>query len=398
MAAQNGRRSLLLRLTASAVICGMVVAVASKGLAADGPQVRWVDDASGQPVAVEVMGLAPQQIAALQKLSPESSHWSAVLAVFVDGVGAEVPPILGRYGVEGDRLRFTPQFAFRLGMTYRVEFRAPEGGDAAPLVVRRQTAPRPAALPTRVVAIYPSAEVLPENHLRFYIHFSAPMSAGQAYSHVRLLTDDGRVVSRAFLEIGEELWDGQFMRLTLLFDPGRVKQGLKPREEFGPVLVAGQRYILRVDRGWQDAYGQPLVADFEKRFVAGPAVERAVDWQKWKIDPPPAGSRDRLVVRFDRPLDRALLLRMITVEGPQGQAVEGAVTLADQERTWLFEPAAAWQAGSHALVVDTALEDSAGNNLQRPFEVDVFQEVDARPGPELVRLPWRVEPPAAAGR
>jgi hypothetical protein len=89
---------------------------------------------------------------------------------------------------------------------------------------------------------------------------------------------------------------------------------------------------------------------------------------------------------------------MIAVEGPQGRPIEGAVTLADQERTWMFEPAAAWQAGEYALVVDTALEDSAGNNLQRPFEVDVFQQVDARPGPELVRLPWRVEPPAAAGR
>jgi len=396
MAARDAHRQSVLRVAAVLAALAGMAACSSASSAAEEPQIRWVDDAAGRPVAVEVAGLVPPQLEALRKLPPEDPQWPAVLAVFVDvdEAAVEVPPILGRYRLEGDRLRFTPRFAFRPGMTYRVQFRPP--GAEAPRVVRLRTAPPPPVPRTRVVAIYPSAAVLPENHLRFYVHFSAPMSAGQAYSHVQLLTEDGKVVSRAFLEIGEELWDGQFMRLTLLFDPGRVKQGLKPREEFGPVLVAGKRYILRVDRHWQDAAGQPLVADFEKQFTAGPAVETAVDYRSWKIDPPPAGSRQKLVVRLDRPLDRALLLRMITVEGPHGELVEGEVTLADEERTWMFEPAKAWQAGTHALVVDTALEDSAGNNLQRPFEVDVFRQVDARPGPELIRLPWTIGPPAAA--
>jgi hypothetical protein len=394
MAARDGHRQRELRV--AAVLVGLSGLATAFGAAAAEPlQLQWVDDATGRPVAVEVVGVAPPQVAAWRRLPPDDPSWPAVLAVYVDEAAAEVPPILGRYTIEGDRLRFTPHFAFRPAVTYRVEFRVP-GGEAAPLVMRRQVAPPPPSPATRVVAIYPSAEVLPENHLRFYIHFSAPMSAGQAYTHIQLLTEDGQVVPRAFLEIGEELWDAQFTRLTLLFDPGRVKQGLKPREEFGPVLVAGRRYILRIDRRWQDAAGQPLATDFEKRFAAGPAVETAVDYRKWRIDPPPAGSRQRLVVRLDRPLDRALLLRMITVEGPQGQAVEGEVSLADQERTWLFEPAVAWEAGPYALVVDTALEDSAGNNLQRPFEVDVFRQVDARPGPELVRVPWMVGPAAAS--
>lgn len=396
MGASDADRRAVLRMAAALAALAGMAACSAASSAADEPQIRWVDDAAGRPVAVEVAGLAATQLEALRKLLPEDPQWPAVLAVFVDvdEAAAEVPPILGRYAVEQDRVRFTPQFGFRPGMTYRVRFHPP--GAEAPRVVRLKTAPPPPSPRTRVVAIYPSAAVLPENHLRFYVHFSAPMSAGQAYSHVQLLTEDGKVVSRAFLEIGEELWDGQFMRLTLLFDPGRVKQGLKPREEFGPVLVAGKRYILRVDRHWQDAAGQPLEADFEKRFTAGPAVETAVDYRSWKIDPPPAGSRQKLVVRLDRPLDRALLLRMITVESPHGELVEGEVTLADEERTWMFEPAKAWQAGTHALVVDTALEDSAGNNLQRPFEVDVFRQVDARPGPELIRLPWSVGPPAAA--
>jgi len=41
-------------------------------------------------------------------------------------------------------------------------------------------------------------------------------------------------------------------------------------------------------------------------------------------------------------------------------------------------------------VIDTALEDSAGNNVARPFEIDVFDRVDQNPGPEFVRLPFTV--------
>ena len=73
------------------------------------------------------------------------------------------------------------------------------------------------------------------------------MAAGDAYEHVKLLKANGEVVTRAFLEIGEELWDGSGQRITLLFDPGRVKKGLSPRLQFGPVLEAGQTYRL-VDR------------------------------------------------------------------------------------------------------------------------------------------------------
>lgn len=383
----------------------LVFLVVAPALSAAPPSIRWVEEVPGRPMGIEVAGLAASQVEELAKLPPEDPRWPAILAVFVDtdsaatSPGDRLPPMLGRYAVEGESLRFTPRFAFRPGMTYRVEFRPPQAPPDAPSILQRLTTPPPPPTPpTRVVAIYPSSSVLPENQLRFYLHFSAPMSAGQAYRHIQLWTEDGRPVPRAFLEIGEELWDERFERLTLLFDPGRVKHGLKPREEFGPVLVAGQRYVLRVDHRWQDAAGQPLAADYEKRFTAGPAVETAVDVALWKIVPPPAGSRQPLVVQFDRPLDRALLLRMILVEGPAGQQIEGQITLTDAERTWSFHPADAWQAGNYALVVDTALEDSAGNNLRRPFEVDVFQQVDARPGPEWVRIPWTIGSPAGAGR
>src|SRR5438105_1654786 len=79
------------------------------------------------------------------------------------------------------------------------------------------------------------------------------MGRGAAYHHIRLLDATGRPVDAPFLELEEELWSNDGMRFTLLFDPGRIKRGLKPREELGPVLGAGKSYTLVIDGAWPDA-------------------------------------------------------------------------------------------------------------------------------------------------
>src|SRR3954463_1528646 len=57
----------------------------------------------------------------------------------------------------------------------------------------------------RLEAIYPSAELLPANHLKFYLHFSVPMREGVFLDHCQLLDDHGRVViAEPFRET--ELW------------------------------------------------------------------------------------------------------------------------------------------------------------------------------------------------
>ena len=65
---------------------------------------------------------------------------------------------------------------------------------------------KPNSVPPSVAAVYPSADVLPENLLKFYIHFSAPMSRGEAYQRIHLM-HEGSEVKDPFLELGEELWD-----------------------------------------------------------------------------------------------------------------------------------------------------------------------------------------------
>ncbi len=170
--------------------------------------------------------------------------------------------MLGHYSVADGTVRFIPRYPLRGGMQYIAQCRPGiilNPGHEGPPITSRYTAPQPPPTPRgRVTAVYPSADVLPENLLKLYVHFSTPMARGEAYRHVRLEDSAGRLVERPFLEIGEELWDPQGRRLTLLFDPGRIKRGLVPRQEEGPILEEGKAYTLRVDADWPDADGRPL--------------------------------------------------------------------------------------------------------------------------------------------
>src|SRR5260370_1316673 len=80
-----------------------------------------------------------------------------------------------------------------------------------------------------------TGERWPENDLKFYIHFSAPMSRGDSYKRIKLPDEKGKALDMPFLELDQDLWDSAAQRLTVFCDPGRIKRGLKPREEFGPV-------------------------------------------------------------------------------------------------------------------------------------------------------------------
>ena len=55
--------------------------------------------------------------------------------------------------------------------------------------------------------------------------------------------------------------------------------------------------------------------------------------------------------------------------------VNGRVDLAHHEREWRFTPATPWQPGEYRLVVDTALEDIAGNRIGQLFDIDIFDKV-----------------------
>jgi hypothetical protein len=301
-------------------------------------------------------------------------------SVFVDGAPAGSPALLGSESVAHGELIFRPRFPLQPGVKYRAEV-----STGATLLVELQ---RPAADHSpRIEAVYPSASVLPENLLKFYIHFSHAMSRGEAYQRIHLLDETGKAVDLPFLEIDEELWDREGKRLTLLFDPGRVKRGLLPQREVGAALEAGRSYTLVIDRGWPDATAIPAVDGHRKTFRAAPAVRAAIDPKDWRIRAPAAGTRDPLTVEFPAPLDRALLERVLSVEH-----VQGGILIDSGETRWRFTPRDPWKAGSYALLAGGVLEDLAGNRIGRPFDVDIFERVERQIVSGSIRVPFQVAP------
>jgi hypothetical protein len=300
-----------------------------------------------------------------------ANRWNEVFTVSVDS--PNVPALLGKYRVENGALVFAPQFPLQPGLSYRAVAKIP-GASAVSAVF---SIPKVDAKPTTSVErVYPTTNVLPENQLKFYIHFSSPMARGFAYDHVALIDQSGAKVDVPFLELGEELWDPSGRRFTLFFDPGRIKRGLLSQQELGIALHEGKRYTLVIDKGWKDAEGRPLVADFRKAFTVGPADRKVIDLKSWSLAKPVAGTRNALSISFPESMDHAILRRELEVVTAAGTAVGGTVAIGPNERSWLFTPDAVWNRGSYRIRVGNSVADLAGNMIDRPFEVDVFERVD----------------------
>lgn len=374
--------------------CVVLFVLAVCDSAAGAPLLRLSSD---KPPVVEAAGLEPEQLKALAERKPTAEQWQALLAVYVEREGdrAEQPAMLGSYRVAKGSLRFEPRFPLVPGVSYRAVLhldRLPER--AADVGTTLETVllipkPKPAA-PTVVVHVYPSKDELPENQLKFYLHFSAPMSRGEAYEHIHLLGPDGKEDSRAILQLPQELWDGEHKRFTLFLDPGRIKRGLKPREDLGPVLEAGKRYTLVIDRRWSDGEGHPLKETFRKTFRVLPPDETQPDPKTWKIEPPAAGAKAPVVMISPKPLDHALLRRVLWVIDERGEKVPGEVEVTRAETCWRFTPVAPWKAGRYQLVADTLLEDLAGNSIARPFEDDERHPIARSRRTETVQVPFEV--------
>jgi hypothetical protein len=288
--------------------------------------------------------------------------------------------MLGAYAVEGGDLVFRPRFPLNPGMHLRAVYRGVETvfdvpGASAPLVAT-----------TRVAAVYPSASVLPENMLKLYVFFSAPMQKGDSWQHISLLREDGSKVEGPFLELEQELWDRDQRRFTVLFDPGRIKRGLASLAEAGAALEAGHTYTLVISRTWRDGRGAPLAEEFRKKFQVVEADRTPPDPAKWRVSPPRAGGVEPLVITFPEAMDFALLHHEISVTG-----VSGTVEVGRGETEWRFTPDRPWSAGEHKIVVRTTLEDLAGNHILRAFDVDVFDRVTPKVMAETVTLPLRIK-------
>jgi hypothetical protein len=384
-----------LRMLHAAAIGSLLIAAAcgSSGNSSSTPAIALHDQSKGEPAYVEVTGLSSSQLRAVRSAALTDAQWSSLFRVAVSDTS---PGMLGTYSVTDDALRFAPQFALDAGRPYVVRFdpaHLPGTGTAAvPAIVATVTVPAKHVVPSTTVArVYPSADTVPENLLRMYVEFSGPMGRPSGIPHMKLLGADGREIDGAFLPLDYEFWDPDHTRFTAFLDPGRVKSGILPNKQMGRALDTGRTVTLAISREWRDEHGLPLKDEYRRVFRVAAPADKPIDPASWRIEPPPAaGNRNALTVSFPRPLDHALLMRAIGVT--RGDiSVAGDVTIEGAETRWVFTPREPWRGGQHHLLVLDILEDVAGNQIGRAFEVDKFDTVDKSPNPQRIMIPFTVD-------
>ncbi len=337
-------------------------------LPAQPPPVRVVP--AKNPTQVEVIAALPAK--ALPKLPQgklTQDQGETVLRLALLSAGEKEPGVamLGNYERRKDELIFRPRFALQHGQRYRVFFEPAPGKvtTADYMVPARKPTP-----PAIVEKIYPTADVLPANHLRFHIHFSKPMRGGpDLFEHIQLLDADGKVIDDPWLT--DELWDADGKQLVLYIHPGRIKWGLLLRMLLGPVLEPDRRYTLVIGGGLLDANGQPLGKDVRKPFRTSAEDRVRIDLKAWKLSSPTAGTKTPLVLTLPKPVDVASLEQYVTVTDIKGVAIKGRVTVGATEKTWTFQPEQPWREGKYQVKVNGRLEDPCGNTPLRPFDLDV---------------------------
>ena len=121
-----------------------------------------------------------------------------------------------------------------------------------------------------VTSIEPSAPVLPSNTLRFYITFDRPARGIVHQSGIKLLDSKNIPVENVFMDFGQELWSPDGKRLTVFFDPGKIKRGVEaPHSELSP---------LKENESYRIAFGK-----CQHAFRVGPAIRENIDPSSWII-------------------------------------------------------------------------------------------------------------------
>jgi hypothetical protein len=342
---------------------------------------------------IRVENLDPKLIASLRGFVQLNSLLQRMLRVTVADTGLpddeRLPNVLGNYEVLERGIQFIPLFPFEPGICYRASFDlGPLGNAAHPdvTVYEFRLPGQVSAAPAQVEHVLPSADVLPENLLRFYVTFSSPMQRGQAEEQIKILGPDGRPAPDVLYRPPVELWDPAMRRLTVLLDPGRLKRRVGPNARLGPPLKEGHHYTLVVGDGMLDATGRGLRETYAKDFLAGPPVRRRIEPAQWRIMPPRRQTLDRLTLEFPTPLDGRLGSTGVSVVDDARKCVVGEASLDCDGRCWTFTPASVWLASEIRIHVDPNLEDVCGNTLRVPFDAPVGAVETSAPACSVVSV------------
>lgn len=345
---------------------------------------------------VWVKNLDKEVLHAFNRYNSSQQDWREVFPVML--TTAPDRAMEGVYEVYETAVSFTPRFPFSKGAEYSATFQTNAltlnyneiylaKSDAQKLTftffgsVEQQPDPV-------VVAVFPSANLLPENQLKFHIRFSSSMTTGEIYNRVRLVNSKGKIVEKAFLVLDQELWDNEMKVATILLDPGRIKRGLRPNMEMGTALKRNEKYTLQIEAGWKDVNGNVTKQRFQKVFECTAPDRLPPDHKSWDILSP-ASSISPLLIELREPMDFVMLSESFIVLDGLGHKVNGKFELQQNESTVAFTPDVEWKDGDYTLYINPLLEDLAGNNLNRLFDEDISERT-SREERTVVSRPFHV--------
>lgn len=345
--------------------CFLFLLLGTTVVAAD-PMVEWRE----QAIVVSAAG--------------EITDWEVVIRQQDAKATKLLPAIAGEWRPHAPhRLKFVPKYPLQPGGQYRVYWsKRQQAVDISVPDDRDKSAPK-------LLHIYPSGDNIPENILRFYLVFSKPMSRGEVYDRVKVLDDNRKPVDQPFLEIDDELWNEDQTRITLLIDPGRIKQEVKPRLDLGPVFMANKKYTLTIDGRWPDANGVLLGNSIQKQYQVTKPQTKLADIADWKLTLPSA-TNHALTITLPTAIDEGIARRAITVHTDHGPAIPGDISLSQRETVWTWTPKTPLKPSSYVVRVAWSLEDPSGNAVNRPFEAEQLMKLDRDHATKSTTIPFTI--------
>jgi hypothetical protein len=342
---------------------------------------------------VWVKGIEPEVLYTFQRYFNSPKDWESVFPITlrenVDGI-----VVNGQYEIFTDAIAFSPRFPFVPGERYEAKFFADQLAhntnevylpvmNPAQLRIEFTAGSDIHVIPSAVTAVYPTSDSIPENILKFHVQFSQPMVVGEAYTRIKLVDAAGKEVEKPFLIVDEELWDADMKVLTLLFDPGRIKRGLRPNIEMKTALQAGKRYALVIEKGWRDINGKLTDATYIKNFICINADRISPDVSSYGIMVP-EGPKGSLIVLLREPLDYILLSNSLRITDSQGNVLDGSLQPRNHETVVEFVPKHPWLETQYTIHFNPLTEDLAGNNLNRLFDEDLTSKQTVHRNPNTV--------------
>jgi len=273
--------------------------------------------------------------------------------------------VLGDFSSENNRQTFTPIIPFSNGKTYSIK----RGQQliSSFTIVTQNTSSDP-----ELLAIYPTAAVVPENLLKMYFKFSQPMQeVGNVLDFISVFNKTANEKVDVFLELETELWNVNHTVLTVWLDPGRIKKDLVPNKERGLPILNGHEYEISISKDFRNAQGNPLKQTYTKTIKVKGQDKTKPKAEEFTIRVP-KNETSPLNIQFNEPLDAILLTEVFSVLDAKGEKIEGKYEVQHIETSIVFKPTKSWKSGKYKIEIQSRLEDLAGNNLNRLFDEDLL--------------------------